>query len=159
MDDITEYSLAQLVECGGIYYNIPGNTKQEIMSNIVDNLNISPEKKETLLQAVIEREALLSTGMENGIAIPHPRTPMLEENEKPFVAIAFSEKSIEWETPDNKKVHTIFLTISKTPKQHLGALSKINYICCQENFLTHLLAKADKDRLLAAIKEYEAAWG
>jgi len=159
MADIIEYSLAQLIESGGVY-QISGSTKQEIMSNIIDRLaGIPSDKKEAMLQAVIEREALVSTGMENGIAIPHPRTPMIGENEKPFVAIAYPQQPMEWETPDNKKVHTIFLIISKTPKQHLSALSKINYICQQENFLAHLHARADKNKLITVIEEYEAAWG
>ena len=160
MAEINEDNLKQLVEYGGIFYQVPGNSKQEIMSNIINRLeNSTREKKEKMLEAVIEREALVSTGMENGIAIPHPRTPMLDDDEKPFVTIAFPEQPAEWGTPDNKKIHTIFLIISKTPKQHLGALSKINYICRQESFLTHLLAKADKEKLLTAIEECETAWG
>ena len=159
MNEIINDKLTDLIKRGGIYYRVPGSTKQEIMKSLINLLDdMIPQKKEILLQAVIEREALVSTGIDNGIAIPHPRTPMLDESEEPFVTIAFPMQPIDWGTPDNKKVHTIFLIISKTPKQHLGALSKINYICRDEKFLAHLRTQAEKNTIIAAVKEIESAW-
>jgi len=156
---IKEDSLAKLVKRGGIYHKVAGINRQEIMSNIIDKLpSLLAEKKDALLQAVMEREALMSTGVENGIALPHPRTTMLEDGEKPFVAIAFPHSSPDWDTPDNSKVHTIFLIVSKSPKQHLDVLSKLNFLCQQEKFFSHLRSQSPKEKIIAAIEEAEKDW-
>jgi PTS system nitrogen regulatory IIA component len=154
MNEDTDDTLAALITRGGVYYKVPGSDKKEIVSNLIDSLKGS----KTLLQAVMEREAIVSTGMENGIATPHPRTPMLEEGEQPFVAMAFPTLPVDWETTDNSKVHTVFLVVSKSPKQHLGVLSKINVLCQDKGFLYLITNRAPKEKILAAIEEVEKDW-
>ncbi|MDR2965344.1 MAG: PTS sugar transporter subunit IIA [Treponema sp.] len=159
--DKEKTTLTQLVKHGGIFYKIEGANKKEILINLIDALppSVLPAgKRDTLLKAVIEREALISTGIENGIALPHPRTPLLEAGEPPFVAIAFSRQPIDWETPDNKPVHTIFLIVSDSPKQHLNALTNINFLCMNKNFYNLITAQAAKEEILAAIGEAEKGW-
>jgi PTS system nitrogen regulatory IIA component len=159
MSELLNDSLAQLIMRGGIYYNILGSGKEEIISNIIESIPVlSAQKRKALLQAIMEREALISTGIEKGIALPHPRTVMLEENEEPFVAIAFPHQKPEWGTPDGSEVHTVFLIVSKSPKQHTGVLSKINYLCQQEIFYTLISTRASKDRIISAIEEAEKYW-
>jgi PTS system nitrogen regulatory IIA component len=160
---MNEDTLAQLITRGGIYYAVPGADKKEIVSNLIDNLKgdgkpLPSSISETLLKAVMEREALISTGMENGIALPHPRTPMLEEGEEPFVAMAFPSQPVDWQTADNSKVHTVFLIVSKSPKQHLGVLSKINVLCQDKSFLYLICNHAPKEKIIAAIEEAEKDW-
>jgi PTS system nitrogen regulatory IIA component len=160
MSDLKNDSLAQLITRGGIYYDVGGNDRAEFMSDFIGRLTaLPPEKKQALFQAVMEREALMSTGMEKGIALPHPRTPMLEDGEKPFAAIAFPLSPLAWDTPDNSKVHTVFLIVSKSPKQHLGVLSGINVLCRDEDFFPLLSKQAEKDKIIAAIEEAEKNWG
>jgi PTS system nitrogen regulatory IIA component len=159
LEDSLDDSLAQLVTRGGIYYNTHGGSKEEVISNIIDNLPAMPaQKNETLLQAVIEREALISTGNDNGIALPHPRTLMLGEDEEPFVAIAFPDKPLDWGTPDGSHVHTVFLIVSKSPKQHLGVISKINFLCQQEVFFNLILKQAPKNEIITMIETTEKYW-
>ena len=151
--------LARLVTRGGIYYDVPGSDRNGFLSAFIDGLSaLPPQKNKALLQAVIEREALISTGIKNGIALPHPRTPMLEDAENPFVAIAFPLTPLDWGTPDNSKVQTVFLIVSKSPKQHLGVLSGINFLCQQKNFFSCLSARSEKEKIIAAIAEAEKNW-
>jgi mannitol/fructose-specific phosphotransferase system IIA component (Ntr-type) len=158
ISEISEDSLAQLVKRGGICYDISGDSKEEIISKIIESIPVPVQKRETLLQAVMEREALISTGIEKGIALPHPRTPMIADNEEPFVAIAFPREKLNWQTPDNSEVHTVFLIVSKSAKQHTDALSKINYLCQQEIFYALLSTRTSKDKIISAIEEAEKYW-
>jgi len=75
------------------------------------------------------------------------------------VAIAFPQHPLEWGTLDGSKVHTVFLIVSKSPKQHLGALAKINFLCRQENFFPLLSEQSAKEKIIAAIEEAEKDWG
>ena len=157
----TQETLAELVIRGNIYYGIGGNTCQSIMADLINNLkdNVLPEKKEALLQAVMEREALMPTGIDNGIALPHPRISLLAENEKPFVTIAFPLIApLDWSTIDNSKIHTVFLIVSKSPKEHLNVMSKISYLCKQTYFRELISKRMSREKIIAAIIEAESKW-
>lgn len=159
MIDEKNENLAQLLMRGGIYYDVPGGSPKEIIFNLINMLpDLSSEKRKALFNAVMEREAILSTGMENGIALPHPRTPMLDENENPFIAAAFPAVSPDWQTSDGSEVHTVFLIVSKSPKQHLGVLSKINFLCQQEEFIKLISANASKELIINTIERMETKW-
>ncbi|GHV96256.1 hypothetical protein AGMMS50293_25760 [Spirochaetia bacterium] len=152
-------SLAGLIERGGIYYNVSGSSPREILTKTIGLLPAFPSlKHETLLQAILEREALMSTGIGKGIAIPHPRTPLLPEDESPFVALAFPVQPLDWNTPDGSKIHTIFLIVSASAKQHLSTLSRINFLCQQEKFYSLIKAQAPREAIIAAIREAETGW-
>ena len=152
-------SLARLLSRGGVYHNALGSSRDDVLANLIGGLPLlSARKREALLQAVIEREALVSTGVENGIALPHPRVPILEGDEEPFVTIAFPLEPLDWPTPDGSAVGVIFLIVSKSPKQHLGVLSKINFLCQQKDFFNLISARAPKEEITAAVEEAEKYW-
>ena len=154
-----EWSLADMIDRGGVYHGIGGTQPREILAVITGLLPPVPAlEKEALLKAALEREALMSTGIGRGIALPHPRSPLLGEGNKPFVAIGFTAAPIDWNTPDGSKVHTVFLIVSSSAKQHLNTLSKINFLCQQEQFLPLVKAQDSKEAIVAAIREAEAAW-
>ena len=168
MTDTTtiEQSLASLIERGGIYYNVPGTSQKELLANAVGLLPSIPSLDPgNLLREILDREALMSTGTGRGIALPHPRSPILEKQHteprlplEPMVAVIFPVQPIDWNTPDGSKVHTLFLLVSSSAKQHLSALSKINFLCQQETFSSLIQARSSKETILASIQEAEKTW-
>ncbi|MCL2067910.1 MAG: PTS sugar transporter subunit IIA [Treponema sp.] len=152
-------NLAELVARGGVYHGVTGSYPSTVLTNVINLLPAFPSfKAETLLQAVLEREALMPTGIGRGVALPHPRTPLLKETDSPFVAINFPAEPLDWNTPDGSKVHTIFLIVSISSKQHLNVLSRINFLCQQEYFRTLIKSQAPKETIITAIREAEASW-
>ena len=159
MEKTAETGLAELIERGGVYHHIPGSSPREILSAVSGQLPAFPFlDRNVLLQAMLEREALMSTGIGKGIALPHPRTPLLGEGGRPFAAIAFPIQPADWNTPDGSKVHTLFLIVSATSKQHLHTLSKINFLCQQEKFYALIKAHASREEIIAALREAETNW-
>ncbi|MDR2923032.1 MAG: PTS sugar transporter subunit IIA [Treponema sp.] len=160
MTNNNEWSLAALVERGGVYYDVPGSNPKELIDSIIGLIPpIAAVAPEELQRQIMEREALVSTGVGHGIALPHPRNPLLEgTNAQPLVAIAFPVMPIEWNTQDGSKVHTVFLIISASAKQHLNTLSKINFLCQKEKFHSLIEARVSKKEIVAAIKEAENSW-
>jgi fructose-specific phosphotransferase system IIA component len=79
-----------------------------VNAKIVRNRNI-------VFEMLRRREALGSTGIGHGIAIPHGRSTAV-----PDVMIAFgkSEKGIDWESIDNKPVHLVFLVLAPPQEQN-----------------------------------------
>ena len=156
---VNKWKLSSLIERGGVYRDIPGAVPKELIAGVIGLLpsgpGLDPKK---LLAEILEREALVSTGIGRGIALPHPRNPMLDENGKPLVALAFPREPLDWNTPDGSKVHTVFLIVSVSAKQHLGTLSKINFLCQQEKFYSLIKTRSSKENIIATIKEAETAW-
>jgi PTS system nitrogen regulatory IIA component len=155
-----EWSLAALVERGGVYYDVPGANPKELVDSVIGLMpQIEALAPGELHRQIMEREALVSTGIGHGIALPHPRNPALEgTNAQPLVAIAFPVMPIDWNTQDGSKVHTVFLIISVSAKQHLNTLSKINFLCQKEKFQSLIEARVSKKEIVAAIKEAENSW-
>ncbi|MDR1636088.1 MAG: PTS sugar transporter subunit IIA [Treponema sp.] len=151
--------LAALVERGGIFYGIPGTSPEKILTGLISRLpgEIAPQG-DLLLKAVLEREALMSTGIGRGIALPHPRNPLITDENKQFVAIAFPEIPVDWKALDGRAVHAALLIVSASARLHLHTLSKINFLCRQEEFLELLQNRAPQKAIITAIGEAEKTW-
>ena len=152
--------LGELIEHGGIYYKVPGTNPKEAISALIELLPPQKEalQNKVLLTAVLEREALMSTSIGRGIALPHPRNPAANKNEDQFVALAFLEHPVDWNALDSKPVDTLLLIVSASAKLHLHTLSKITFFCQQNTFLDLLGKKASKEEIIKFIKDTERDW-
>lgn len=152
-------NLIQLLNKGGIFYDIVGNNVQEIIENTINIIptpsNIS---KENIINALLEREKMMSTSIGNGIAIPHPRNPIITDNENASISICFLKNNINFNAIDDIPVHTIFIIISANPKRHLEILAKISFFCQQEDFRLLLKNRVSKNSILGFIEKIEEQW-
>lgn len=152
--------LIELVRRGGVYYNLSGTTPAEILADMVATVPVPKEiPRETLLQAVLEREALMPTAVGDGIAIPHPRNPIFSDPAKQFVSVCFLQRPIDWQALDGKNVGTLILIVSASPKLHLGTLTKVSFLCQQDSFRKLLAERASREELISAITAAERTWG
>jgi len=157
-------SLAGLLSRGGVYYHLPGKLPKEALSSFIDLIpaptgtSAGVSSKEKLLQAILEREELMPTAMGNGIALPHPRNPIIEKEEEQFVALAFPENEIDWGALDGKPVHSIILIVSASPKMHLSTLQRISFFCRDEKFCALLKRRAPAEEIMRLIEETEQGW-
>src|SRR5471032_747819 len=63
---------------GGIHYDLPGDTPESALKEVIARLKLPPSlDPDFLLQTLLAREALGSTALGNGIAIPHVRNPIV----------------------------------------------------------------------------------
>ena len=154
-----EETLVTLLNRGGIHYNMPGNTVKDLMLNLIGAINFPPNlDRDVLLGAVLEREGLMSTGTGNGVALPHPRNPLVEKPEEQYISICFPGTEIDWKALDGKPVHSVILIVSASAKLHLHTLSRVSFLCRQEPFLGILRERAPEEVIIRAIKEAEANW-
>ena len=81
--------------------------------------------KDKILQVLLEREKLGSTGIGDGVAIPHGKVNNLDEL---VVSFGRSVKGIDFDSSDSQKVHLLFLLVApeKATGYHLKALAKIS---------------------------------
>jgi PTS system nitrogen regulatory IIA component len=106
------------------------------------NLEVKPE---AMLHVLLERERLGSTGIGDGIAIPHGKVPGLEQI---VVSFGRSREGIEFESLDGKPVHLFFLLMApeNSTGLHLKALARISRMLRDPGFRKDLLdAKTDEE--------------
>lgn len=107
---------------------------------------------EAMLHVLLERERLGSTGIGDGIAIPHGKLHGLEEM---VVSFGRSREGIAFEAMDGKPVHLFFLLMApeNSAGQHLKALAKISRMLKDANFRKSLLEAKMHEDLFRIIAE------
>jgi PTS system nitrogen regulatory IIA component len=151
--------LTDLIRLGGIHYGLPGRTVPDILKNALAAFH-TPDglSKAELLATLIDREALMTTAMGRGIAIPHPRTPIITKVEDARVALFLLKEPADFGALDGRPVRTLFLLLAENPRRHLEVLSKISYLCQIPEFLALLEARRPEEDIFAFIQAREQEW-
>jgi nitrogen PTS system EIIA component len=121
--------LADALERGGLHEDVPGQTRDEVLAAVAQLPGI-PEviDRELLVQLLVAREMLASTGVGGGIAVPHPRSPIvLDVSLPPTLLLCFLRQPVDFGAIDGKPVWALFLLLSPTVQQHLRLLSQLSY--------------------------------
>ena len=108
--------------------------------------------KKFLLNVILARESLGSTGFGGGIAIPHVRNPIVLHIPRPTITLCFLETPIEFGAIDGKPVTTLFTMVSPTVRAHLHLLSRLTFGLRRPEFQEPVAAQAARDVLLAAAR-------
>src|SRR5262249_47389223 len=96
---------------------------------VVELLRLPPEvDRAFLLRVLLAREAIVSTAIGDGIAIPHVRNPVVLHIDRPLLALCFLENAIEYGALDGKPVDTLFAIISPTTRAHLHLMAKLSFV-------------------------------
>jgi PTS system nitrogen regulatory IIA component len=148
-------SLGQAVRAGGIHRGLPGGSKEALLRAMVEKLPAPPGfDREFLYQMVLAREHIGSTSLGNGIAIPHPREPIVLRVDQPAVAIFFPDSPVDF--GDGVPVHTLCLLVSPSTRAHLHALASLATALREPEVAAKLLARASDAEILAAIERVGA---
>jgi len=112
-----------------------------------------------LLQVLLAREALGTTAIGDGIAIPHVRNPILLHVSSPAITLCFLEKPIDFQALDGKPVDVLFTLISPTAKTHLHLLAKLAYALREERFKEVLRRRGSATEIMTTVKALETELG
>lgn len=150
--------LSECVRAGGVHHGVPGSSKEELLRHVVELLPVPPStNRDFLLELMLAREHLGSTGLGNGIAIPHPKEPVVLQVKQPSVSVCFLAEPIEFEALDRKPVHTLFAIVAPSVRMHLHVLSVLAAVLHDPGFPPKLEARVPADQLLAEIERIERA--
>ncbi len=146
--------LPELHEClqaGGVFYRLSGEDKPAVLKNVVEMLRLPDGvDRDYLLRVLLAREALESTGLGDGIAIPHVRNPVVLHIQRPLITLCFLEKPVDFGALDGKPVHALFTLVSPTVKAHLHLLSRLTFALRDAEFKNLIAKEASRDEILAA---------
>ena len=144
----TEASLYEGLRKGGIFYRIDGNDIPSVLKNVIAIIPL-PEiiDRDFLFQVLLARETMGSTGIGDGIAIPHARNPIIQHLTDPIVSLSFLENPVDFHAIDGKPVHTLFIISSPSTMAHLQLLSKLSYILRGSEFLEAVKKRASREEI------------
>ena len=155
--DLDLPSLSEALEAGGVHCGVPGDDKLSVLRSVVNLLKLPPQMDpEFLLQVLLAREALGTTAIGDGIAIPHVRNPILLQNKPaPAVTLCFLANPIDFGALDGIPVRVLFMLTSPTVKVHLHLLSRLAYALHDPQFRATLNLACDSAGILEAAKRFE----
>ncbi|MBW3628731.1 MAG: PTS sugar transporter subunit IIA [Gemmatimonadetes bacterium] len=109
---------------------------------------------EQILTAVREREEVLSTGIGNGVAIPHGKTSSVD---RLMLAAGVATDGVDFEALDGKPVQLFFLLVGpeSAAGDHVKALSRISRLLQRDTFRTRLASATHPDEFYAIVSEAE----
>lgn len=149
--------LADALAAGGVIHDLPGNDVPSVLASLVAAMPLPAEvDREFLLSVLLAREALGSTGVGDGIAIPHPRNPIVLHVERPVVTLSFLASPVDFSAMDGKPVYALFSLVSPTPKVHLHLLSRLAYALRDGACKAVVARRADAGSILAEVRRVEA---
>lgn len=96
-----------------------------MVTSLLDAGRIQEKDYESIVEAILKREELGSTGIGRGVAVPHTKHPSID---KLIGTVAISDEGVDFESLDGEKVHLLFLLVSPPdrPGDHLRALENIS---------------------------------
>ncbi len=108
---------------------------------------------DTLVETLIAREGIMSTGIGLGIAVPHARLANVDE---PVLAVGVSRKGIDYESLDDKPVHIIVLIVvpAQSQKQYLRILARVTLLLKNAKLRQRLLDARDAGEIHSILSEY-----
>lgn len=135
--------ITEFLDVKGIHLDLRAAEKQDILKELVDVLAEVKDigDKKLILKALLERESLGSTGIGQGIAIPHGKTDKVKEL---ISVLAISKQGVNFEALDGEPVYIFFLLVA--PKDaagpHLKALAQISRML-RDTYFCDLLRRCE----------------
>lgn len=148
-------SIIEMIRTGGVYYHVSGSSAEEVFTDAVSRI-LLPDgvDREGLLNGILERERLMSTSIGYGVALPHPRVPLVSDAGRERIYVCYLDRGVNFDAMDGLPVHVLFIILSSGSENHLGILSRLSYLLQQETFREALRTKPDTDELSKLIENH-----
>jgi mannitol/fructose-specific phosphotransferase system IIA component (Ntr-type) len=152
------FCITELTSPGAIQLHLKGQHRDEVLRQLVDllpELTGRPEARQALLQALQEREDLHSTGIGDGIALPHARTALTGLVERPAIVIGRHPAGIAYGALDDRPVRLFLLLVTTSVTQHLQVLARVGRLLRDAALRQRLLSADRPERIISLIRQAE----
>jgi mannitol/fructose-specific phosphotransferase system IIA component (Ntr-type) len=150
--------LSELLSADRVKVPLGSRTKSDVLRELVELVTRgrNGQDAESILSSVRDREMVLSTGIGGGVAIPHGKTPSVDQ----LVLVAgVSPQPIDFDALDGKPVQLFFLLVGPESASgaHVKALSRISRLLRREQLRADLMAAKSPEEFLRIVRASEAA--
>ena len=152
-------AVSALLSPDAIKLHLTGNQRDDVLAELIGEIKEiadRPDAQQTLLRALQEREQLHSTGIGDGVALPHARNALVGLVDKPIVVVGRHDEGVAYGAIDGAPAHLFFLLIAPTVTQHLAILARLSRILRNPKLRKALLAADSAEKVISLISDAEA---
>ncbi len=149
--------ITELLKKETIILDLEAGSKQEVLTELIGQLDQAGNlnDKDAFTKGILERESQSTTGIGEGIAIPHAKSVAVKN---PAIAFGRSPGGIDYESLDGQPAHLFFMIAASegANNDHLEALSRLSTFLMDEKFRKKILDATTKEEVLQAVTDKEA---
>lgn len=149
--------ITELLRKDTIILDLKSTTKAEVIDELVNKLDSAGvlNDKEAYKAAILKRESEFSTGIGDGIAIPHAKTAAVKT---PTLAFGLSKNGVDYDSLDGNPANIFFMIAASegADNAHLETLSRLSTMLMNPDFKGKLLQAKSEDEVLKLVDEEEA---
>ncbi|WP_088103229.1 PTS fructose transporter subunit IIABC [Halalkalibacter urbisdiaboli] len=152
--------ISELLKRDTMLLDLKATEKEAVIDELVDKLDKAGRlnDRNAYKEAILKREEQSTTGIGEGIAIPHAKTAAVKT---PAIAFGRSQKGVEYQALDNQPSFLFFMIAASegANNEHLETLSRLSTFLMDENFRRKLMEVRTEDDILSAIDQKELEEG
>ena len=150
--------LSEILSPASIHLNLKSTDREGVLEELVNQvapIAKQPEARQTLLRALHEREQLHSTGIGDGVALPHARNALVGLVDKPVIVFGRSAQGVAFGAIDGAPSRLFFLLVAPTVTEHLSMLARVSRLLREPRLRQGLLVADSPRKVLALIQDAE----
>ena len=121
----SKFQLIEALKTGNVFHDVPSASIEILFQEVSSRMDLPQPVKVSLTEQLLQREKISSTGIGNGFAIPHPKTPLGQQINQPIVGTFFLQSPLDFKAPDRLPVTAVFVLLSTDSYHHLQLLSQL----------------------------------
>jgi mannitol/fructose-specific phosphotransferase system IIA component (Ntr-type) len=152
------FCVSELLAQPTVLLHLASSNRDAILAELVGvipELRQETAKRDALLKALREREDLHSTGIGDGVALPHARTALTGLVSRPVIVFGRHSKGVNYGAVDGRPVRIFFLLVTTSVTQHLQILARISRLLRDATLRQKLLSADRPDLVLTLIRDVE----
>ena len=151
--------LGDLIQTGMMKLDLSGQNRDAVLHELVGQIPgilDHPDTRDKLLRALHEREQLHSTGIGDGVALPHARNALVGLVDRPVIVFGRHAQGVPYGAIDGLPAQLFFLIVAPTVTQHLAILARISRVLRDPKLRQSLLVATAPKQVATLIREAEA---
>jgi nitrogen PTS system EIIA component len=150
--------LTHSIRIGGVFFDVAGTDVSSVLRSALTVAPLPPVlDPERILDQILQREQMVSTGVGNGVALPHSRRPLGSLLPEPLIRVCFLRAPVDFNALDNQEVFVLFVILSPSTKMHLHLLSRLSFCLRQTHFTAFLRSCSDRHSFFQTLSGIEDA--
>jgi mannitol/fructose-specific phosphotransferase system IIA component (Ntr-type) len=156
--DTARFCISNLMSPDAVRLELRARNREEVLQELIGaipELAARPEARAALFQALLDREQLHSTGIGDGVALPHARQALANVVTRAVIVLGRHPTGLAYGAVDGPRVKLFFLLVTTTVTEHLQVLARISRLLQRPEVRRTLLAAPHPQAVLSAIREAE----
>lgn len=151
-------TLSEIISPTAMVLQLRGQNRDEVLTELVAQIQViqdRPEARQALLRALEEREQLHSTGIGDGIALPHARNALVGLVDHPLIVFGRHATGINYSSIDGAPARLFFLLLAPNVTLHLSILARLSRILRVPKLRKELQVADSAEKVIGLIREAE----